>query len=246
MLIDFLRSLFSSPRTVSELEFEVAARSEAAAQYDPSCFRVDDLSAAKNIILTPEGMPTDERWQRETPVVAKAVIGECLLGRHQLVLDYGCGVGRIAKELIAQQDVFVIGVDISESMRRLSVEYVDNGDRFLSISPDALDSLLTAGLRVDAAYSVWVLQHCNKPDEDIARIQRALKPGGMLHVINNRMQAIPTDVGWADGGVDIHALLKSEFEEMRTFLLPEEAAAEILRTNTFCATFCNTAAPSVH
>ena len=35
------------------------------------------------------------------------------------VLDYGCGIGRIAKELILKTSCKVIGVDISESMRKM-------------------------------------------------------------------------------------------------------------------------------
>jgi 2-polyprenyl-3-methyl-5-hydroxy-6-metoxy-1,4-benzoquinol methylase len=56
---------------------------------------------------------TEERWQVETPYVAD-LIGHALptIRPGDLLLDYGCGVGRIAKELIARHRCRVVGVDI--------------------------------------------------------------------------------------------------------------------------------------
>ena len=205
--------------------------------YDPSCFDVTDLDSAKAIILTPEGSSTEERWQNETPLVVENVIKECRLTNEHVILDFGCGIGRIARELIDNTGAFVIGVDISSSMCRLAVDYVANDSRFVCVSPSALDVLIDRGLRVDAAYSVWVLQHCSEPEIEIARIRSALKLGGKLHVVNNLYRAVPTSAGWADDSKDIRNLLSELFEETNYFHFQEESIPQAVRQFTYCATY---------
>ena len=41
--------------------------------YNPAIFDVPDIATAKRIILTPEGVPTELRWQVETPYVAELI-----------------------------------------------------------------------------------------------------------------------------------------------------------------------------
>lgn len=208
--------------------------------YDPTCFDVADIQTAKQIILTPEYASTEERWLRETPAHIETIIRECRLAAGQVVLDYGCGIGRIARELIAQAGVTVIGVDISRNMRELALNYVSNDDQFICVSPCALDGLASSGLRVDAAFAVWVLQHCAAPQIDSRTIRNTLKPGGRFHVVNNVYRAVPTDVGWANDGIDIRALLNREFRETNYFSLPAELVPqEQFRRYTFCATYEN-------
>ena len=81
-------------------------------------FAVNNERQAKNIILTPEGgTTTDGRWEKETEFLQQD-IGEFLNPTEQmLILDYGCGIGRLAKELINNHACRVLGVDISASMR---------------------------------------------------------------------------------------------------------------------------------
>ncbi len=145
--------------------------------YNPGIFAVSGVPEAMQIILTPDGASTAERWTNETPYIAELVGQSLALGADSVLLDYGCGVGRLAEALIARYGCRVVGVDISASMRALSVSYVGS-DRFFACAPEMLDALSARGMAVDAAISVWVLQHCLRPAEDIARIRRALKPGG--------------------------------------------------------------------
>jgi SAM-dependent methyltransferase len=179
--------------------------------YNPAVFDVADIPGAKRIILTPEGVPTEQRWQVETPYVAD-LIAQCLAPTsHTLLLDYGCGIGRIAKELIARHGCRIIGIDISASMRALAVDYVQS-DRFFTCPPEMLDLLIERGLTVDAAISIWVLQHCVFPTDDIARLKRVLTPGGGLFILNNDDRAVPTvERGWVSDGLDIKTLLSQEF-----------------------------------
>ena len=190
-------------------------------RYYPGIFEVGDLETAKAVILTNEGpgADTDTRWALETPYVIE-MIGQSLApGPGAVVLDYGCGVGRLAKAMIEAFGCRVIGVDISAAMRTLSVGYVDD-DRFVVLSPPQLDGLVGAGLRVHGAISVWVLQHCFSPADDIARIDRAMAAGSRGFILNMNSRAVPTvpdEPGspsifrWASDGVDVAALLRGVF-----------------------------------
>jgi SAM-dependent methyltransferase len=191
-------------------------------RYYPEVFDAKSIDAAKNIILTNEGegADTETRWTLETPYMAELILEQLKLTEHSVVIDYGCGIGRIAKALIEQTNCLVVGVDISPEMRAMSLEYVSS-DRFIAISPTQLDFLVAAGLRADSAIGVWVLQHCFSPAEEVARIKRALAASGKLLVVNMHVRAVPAVVEgladdqpkflWANDAVDVAALLRAEF-----------------------------------
>jgi len=190
------------------------------ATYYPQVFDAADEAAARAIILTDEGegADTETRWARETPYLLELVRAHIRLGPESLVLDYGCGIGRMARALIAATGCRVVGVDISARMRALAVEHVAD-ERFMAVAPAQLDGLVAHGLRADAALAVWVLQHCLAPAEDIARLRAALAPGGRLFVLNMPGRAVPAvqEAGgearfvWAADGIDVAALLRARF-----------------------------------
>jgi SAM-dependent methyltransferase len=188
------------------------------ARYYPQIFNASDMKAAKEIILTNEGpgADTESRWTEETPYVTELVRAAIGLQPGMTVLDYGCGIGRMAKAMIEVSGCSVVGVDISANMRRLAPAYVGS-NRFVVLSPVEFDIMVRAGLRVHAAIAVWVLQHCLKPAEDIARIRRSLAVDGTLFVLNLRKRVVPvvvdsgTRFGWAEDGIDVMALIQAEF-----------------------------------
>ena len=142
------------------------------------------------------------------------------LAAGTVVLDYGCGIGRLARAMIEASGCSVIGVDISADMRRLALDYVQS-DRFMAVTPGQFDTLVRAGLRVQAAIAVWVLQHCFAPADDIARIAGGLGRGGGLFVLNMPRRAVPairdavqpdgSRFVWAHDGVDVAQLLRGAF-----------------------------------
>jgi len=204
--------------------------------YNPAVFDVNDIAQAMNIILTPEGSTTAERWKTETPYLADLIAEHFALGPDSLVLDYGCGIGRLAHELITRHNCRVVGVDISASMRALSVIYA-RSDRFMSCSQDMLEALVGRGATFDLALAIWVLQHCKAPGQDIARIRHALRPGGNLFVANGNMRSVPTaEHGWFNDGLDIKAMLADELEPLRDGRLAAEKTTESLANLTFWAT----------
>jgi SAM-dependent methyltransferase len=202
--------------------------------YNPDVFSTPDEEAARRIILTSEGgMDTDARWNRETPYLAD-LIGGLLTPRPGAVLvDYGCGIGRLAKALIERFDCKVIGIDISAEMRRMAVDYVGSPN-FHAHSVGALVEWASRGHRANAAYSVWVLQHCVRPDQDIAKIAGALQQGGLVAVVNNKERAVPTvEHRWVDDGLDIGDLLAERFDRVSGGDLDPAIVGEQIAAHTF-------------
>jgi autotransporter strand-loop-strand O-heptosyltransferase len=190
------------------------------ATYNSAIFDVASLDEARRIILTPEGgLSTDERWQSETPYLV-GLVGENLqLTADSVVVDYGCGIGRLARELISRYGCRVVGVDISAQMRSLAERYVGS-DRFSTCAPEGLDALGEAF--ADAALAVWVLQHCPRVDQDLERMARSLKSNGRLFVVNENHRCLPTNRGWMSDGLDLAQVLVSRFDlDIRGQLDPE-------------------------
>ncbi len=178
--------------------------------YDAGVFEAGNLDDARRIILTPEtGRTTDERWQLETPYLVDLAAENLRVNETSVVVDYGCGIGRLAKELIVRYGCRIIGVDISASMRALAERYVDS-DRFLTCAPEGLNILGEAV--ADAALAVWVLQHCPQPTDDLVCIKRLLKTDGRLLVVNENRRCIPTKTGWMSDSLDVQQILAAQFE----------------------------------
>lgn len=177
------------------------------ATYSPAVFNVHDVEQAKRIILTTEGkLTTAERWRTETPYLISLIEKSVPIYPGSIVLDYGCGIGRLSKALIDKFGCCVVGVDISPSMRALAADYVKS-DRFLACAPEAL-SWINVGPGFDIAIAVWVLQHCHQVEIDIARIAGEMAPRGSLFVVNDRKRLVPTrEHGWANDGKDVRGLL---------------------------------------
>jgi SAM-dependent methyltransferase len=195
--------------------------SEAAktARYYPQIFATPDLDAAKRIILTDEGpgADTETRWQQETPYVLELIRATIPIGPDTLLLDYGCGIGRMSKALIDATGCSVIGLDTSPDMLRLSHDYVGS-PRFLPMVPAQFDRLVAGGLRVDGFIAVWVLQHCLHPDREIARIKAGSSSAAQGFVLNMPNRAVPAVIDgenrfvWAGDGIDVAALLREAFD----------------------------------
>jgi SAM-dependent methyltransferase len=210
--------------------------------YRPELFDVRTEQQAREIILSAEGSTTDERWRTETPYICGLIAETMVLTDQSTVVDYGCGIGRVAKELIARHGCRVIGVDISAAMRTMAIDYVKS-DRFVAIAPDMLDGLVAGGFTADAAIAVWVLQHCLTPGDDIGRIDAALKANGKLFVLNNIHRAIPTrEQAWSNDGIDIKATLDAHFDVVRSGKPPEELTPRDLKDIIFWSFYAAKAA----
>jgi len=194
-----------------------------SANYRPDVFEVTSVEHAKAIIVTPvPGASTEERWVKETEFLVSDIANRLGISSQSCVLDYGCGIGRISKGLIEATGCRVIGVDFSNSMRLMAPEYVLSG-RFTAWSPETLDTMFVKGFRVDAAISIWVIQHVLNATEVIARIHRAIKPGGLHYSVNVPVRCVPTDAGWISDGFDVREGLRQVFAEEAFYQLPAQA-----------------------
>lgn len=214
---------------------ETPARSggDGAARYWPGAFSRPRLEDARRIILTgEEGATTEERWATETPWFAAEIAQTLSPGPQDVVVDFGCGVGRLAKPLIEATGCVVIGVDISAEMRAHAVDHVAS-DRFAAITPGVFAAMVAQGVRIDAAFSVWALQHCLDAIDVVETIRAALSPGGRFYIANSRMRLIPTDRGWRDDGLDLAALLDARFRFLEDRPVPEGVAVETVRNHAF-------------
>jgi 2-polyprenyl-3-methyl-5-hydroxy-6-metoxy-1,4-benzoquinol methylase len=180
--------------------------------YNPEVFELQDLETAKSIILTDEAqVSTEQRWQTETPYLLTQLQQWCEVVGSAQVLDFGCGIGRMSKALIENTSAHVWGVDASQAMRQHAMSHVAS-PRFAALGPHMLDAATQAGQRLDLALSVWVLQHCPDLNAEINRLYAALKPGGLLFVVDMQHRAIPTLAdGWVDDGLRVEPALNERF-----------------------------------
>jgi SAM-dependent methyltransferase len=189
--------------------------------YDPRLFFCRDSEAARSIILTPEaGLTTNDRWERETAWLADRL---AFSDDARLVIDYGCGIGRIAKVL----PMPVLGVDISATMRAQAIAYVQRNDVGI-VSPFMMQTLIERGLRASGAIAVWSLQHVAAPEVDIRLLFNALLPSAPLYLINRQSRYVPVsrgeEYGFVNDGKDIGALM----EEGGFVLVHDEPMPETL------------------
>ena len=205
-----------------------------ALTYNPLVFEVPTLEDAKQVIVTPQGgLDTDDRWERETPYLAR-LLGEGLgLKAGQLVVDYGCGVGRLSKALIEMYDCQVLGVDISKQMRAMAPDYVGTS-AFSVVSRRMLQVLVQRGLRADAAIGAWVFQHCFNPAEDLALVSESVKSGALVGVVNNASRAVPTvEEGWKSDEIDVRRLLHERFAVVSEGGLDPEIVSPYVAERTY-------------
>lgn len=202
-----------------------------SAIYDPRAFVVGtSLDAARRIILTDEGMESDERWRTETPHLVGMILDRIGLDAGSLVLDYGCGIGRLAKPLIERSGCHVVGADFSYDMLALAVRHVAS-PQFICCTPAAIDRL---GLRFDLILAVWVLQHVPALHNTVDWIFRMLLPGGRMFVVNNVRRAVPTDRGWVDDGHSVLGALDGALKRLWCEKLDPVIVSPELSAQTFC------------
>jgi 2-polyprenyl-3-methyl-5-hydroxy-6-metoxy-1,4-benzoquinol methylase len=134
----------------------------------------------ENMVGACNDVTVKERWEKETPVFAQEIL-KLLPAGGKTVLDYGCGIGRLAKEVLKQnRTVKVIGVDTSTQVIELAKQYIDDS-RFVTRDPRKLAE------PVDLAYCVYVLQHVPAVEirEILQRIHHCLKKNGIFIVCSS-------------------------------------------------------------
>ena len=157
--------------------------------YIKEVFDVSTFDHAKNVVLTPD--PNNpSKFENETNFLINTIAEQMStkMNEDSVVLDFGCGMGRVSKELVKTFDCSVLGFDISESMKTFATLYVSNPRKFKTISEMPADN------SVDVSLAVFVLQHVENPQQEIEKIVKTLKPNGYLVLVNEDNRFVPNDV----------------------------------------------------
>jgi ubiquinone/menaquinone biosynthesis C-methylase UbiE len=159
------------------------------ARYNPNFFEADSIDHAKKIILYDDTVP--DQWETETKLTIDFFNQKNLFTKDSIVLDWGCGIGRLAKPIIEQFNCKVVGVDFQPNMLKYATEYV-NHPNFTTISNEEFfklpDDYFTIGI------AVWAFQHCTNLEPIIHNVQRTLKVNSILCIFDSTSKAIPVQV----------------------------------------------------
>jgi tetratricopeptide (TPR) repeat protein len=158
------------------------------------------------------GFSAEQRMEQETPLFARA-IWRNIPRDADAVLDYGCGIGRIAKALLTLDPMLRIdAVDTSEDERNLAREYVGNPGRFTLGRPEVVRR------QYKLIYCVYVLQHVPAIDlrDTIRHLSSLLMDDGVLVYCSSdlRMSISSNGTGFIDDrvlGVNVRAELERQF-----------------------------------
>ena len=205
--------------------------------YLSNFFEVSNIEEAKQKILTPEnGVTTEERWQKETIPLVNMLLNKLQISEGNTVIDYGCGIGRISKDLLEKINCTMVGVDISKSMRALA-EFYCNSETFMSCSTTSLKNLTNTGFRANQAFCIWVLQHAEDPLYDLHILHDVLLDGGHFLVLNLDGRCLPTTGGWKNDNINVKLEIEKIFKVVEYFSAPKDSITDLARLTSFCGLF---------
>lgn len=185
--------------------------------YLNQAFEVHSLEQAKSVVLSPDSAQPN-KFEIETNFLIDAVEQLTNIDSHSRVLDYGCGMGRISRELIKRYQCCVIGLDISSTMLYHARQYLQDCDRH-KFTPT---QHYTEPNSVDLVLAVLCLQHVQYPQQEIANIVRVLRPHGQLILVNSRNRFVPLGVDrdnfvvWYDDGFDVHSEIELHLQKVKS------------------------------
>jgi len=138
-------------------------------------------SSAEAAISAVDGSQSEEVVQHTGRWSAAQVCAALDIGDSDLVLELGCGVGRIGREL-APKCRHWTGVDISENMIMHARDRLTKCDNVSFHQRNSLDMLEDNS--IDKAYSIAVFCHMDKEDLYLymQELNRIVRPGGTIFV----------------------------------------------------------------
>lgn len=186
--------------------------------YNPDFFIPTSVEHAKNIILTPEDSSVDDRWEKETVWTKNVVSSLMNITPDSVVLDWGCGIGRISKMLIDTFGCQVVGVDLQPKMLEYAKEYV-NSDKFTTLEHKDIFTFFPKD-KFTHVFSCWVFQHSNKAQYEIPLIYQSMKDNSQLFVLECNSKAIPHMNGYYDDNVSTRNILEKFYDMNALGVIP--------------------------
>lgn len=187
--------------------------------YIKQVFDAIDLEVAKNICLSKD-IRYPNKFEEETQFLINFIKEKKIINSKTRVADFGCGVGRISKEIIETFNCKVVGFDISTHMLRLADQYVENLDHFKA--QKYTKDFVWDKNKFDLFLASFVLQHSQHPKEDIDFIYNNLNDNGVLVLVNEPERLLPVDVKdgyavWYDDKINITELVSKKFKNLGYF-----------------------------
>jgi len=160
---------------------------------------VPTLEQAKHERVTVPPQPDAWTDEVQSEIVAR-VLGDVALLPGARIVDYGAGVGRLARQ-VARRGCRVVAVDVSAQMLAYCRDYCAGLPNIEYVLCDGYGVSALDNATVDGAYSFFVFQHM--PCLDMARsvladLYRMLKPGGWckIQTVDTRADIPVTQVGF--------------------------------------------------
>jgi 2-polyprenyl-3-methyl-5-hydroxy-6-metoxy-1,4-benzoquinol methylase len=183
--------------------------------YFKEVFEPKTIEQAMNVCLTSD-VNDSNKFVNETKFLVDFLKEQQLIQPATKVLDFGCGVGRVSKALIQEIGCEVVGFDISDTMLKYAIEYVNN-NKFIPVVYDKNMSTLDKP-KFDLIIASLVLQHSEHPLHDINVMKCLLNDGGRIVIINENTRYVPTGkdsngyVIWEDDKIDISQEMSKQFQ----------------------------------